>query len=773
MSTRFYFGLNTERSLSELENKGEALVNLNLNKLDLDVLYGLRDLGTSANDIKTISSLNVDFQKELYSIQKSAQELTFVFRDVNTIETGIFSDIQLNGKYSAKSFKYNYLDFADSNIKGADVSTSRVSSWSTFEEPPVANTPIFYGGTVEVEPVANSSIIDFENIEVLTQLEERRFSGETPTHLVTLNVNGNDEKFYAMKSIPLRFKGQFKNATLKLRFYSFDENVRPSIVIKNLNRNTEFVDAEKEYDYELNYFDSVPAPREIEIYYPANQIDQIDLQRMNISQIPNEVLDKLRLLRLHFNIIKKIPNFSVLTPILEVLDLIRNDLSEDSKENLENLPTTLRVLNLREAIRINQELDFSYLNNLETFVFYENRSEANIAPLIDGSSLKHYDIRRNFFETIPNEVLTSTTLERLYIRSNRISANNITIDSPNLISFITGRNEHNIVNVSGKTNLEFYVDSNRSNINGNNSLDGIFNGCTSLETISLWRNYEATGNLETLLSDQGLTNLSIFDARYTNIYGKLANDSLKGCVNFRNLYLQESRIGLDEFGNRFDNFFDENCFSETDLRELYIVTNSNVVGNLPDFSQNENLFRIRLLNLGLTGGLRSFRNNSNFRRLQVRNCQLNQRIPNFQAINLERIYLDRNNLYGSIPQFDLPNLNIFVAYNNNLTGKIPSFINCPELFTLNLDNNNLDDYEIGAFESNFKLKNISLQNNNLSTTSIENIIEDLYLSYTTLPRSGVTVDLRGNISSDAFLNLSQETLNNIEFLNGNGWRITT
>ena len=59
--TRFFFGLNVNRNLTDISDNIEALTNLNLDINDLDRLRGTTDPGgVSRTDFRTLSGLNFD-----------------------------------------------------------------------------------------------------------------------------------------------------------------------------------------------------------------------------------------------------------------------------------------------------------------------------------------------------------------------------------------------------------------------------------------------------------------------------------------------------------------------------------------------------------------------------------------------------------------------------------------------------------------------------------------------------------------------------------------
>ena len=64
---------------------------------------------------------------------------------------------------------------------------------------------------------------------------------------------------------------------------------------------------------------------------------------------------------------------------------------------------------------------------------------------------------------------------------------------------------------------------------------------------------------------------------------------------------------------------------------------------------------------------------------------------------------------------------------------------------------------------------LDISNNNLQTTSVEQIVEDLYTNYTNAPRGGVTVNLKNSLKSGA--TFSEDTLDTIILLQAQSWTV--
>ena len=119
--------------------------------------------------------------------------------------------------------------------KLADISTSRVSAWSSSD--PRANdndldvqklarisygarVSIISGGQLQFEPQSTVSNFTYNGVQYTgpagqnrlqtsSTPEVKEFDSEVPTSKIKCNINGKEVFLYAMKGIPLTFKGFF------------------------------------------------------------------------------------------------------------------------------------------------------------------------------------------------------------------------------------------------------------------------------------------------------------------------------------------------------------------------------------------------------------------------------------------------------------------------------------------------------------------------------------------------------------------------------------
>lgn len=814
--TRFIYGLNVNKSFADIPDPEKALENLGLDIRDLDVIRDISGEGVTKNDIVRISNLDVDARKELATISGDLTQSTLLTQFAPDVRRDITVDHIIDNQLSAKSFKYNYIAYDNGNqILGADISTSRVSSWSTFETPVTSASPILYGGDVEIipTPATSNSQVKINQLTFNQAPIQKRFAAEVPTHLITVEVGGAQKQIYAMKGIPITFEGYFRTANLKSVVTNFS-GIFPTWLITNKDNGIEYAPYENvALSFDLEFIDSVARPRQIDFFYPPSNIRELELSRINLNQWTNVVLPSLVTANLAFNDLRDMPNFDTLTPNLTSLNLHGNDMSRSVNDvgvqivantQLSRLPTTLSSLIIDGCFSDNTDIDISYLNNLQTFSFDSNYEEElpgrdarrrpmtsiGSTPKVNSSSISSYSVRHQPYRQLDASVTSSSS-----IRSVDISQCNITTDSlgaeitfdsnsNNMISFISYSNSHNIVDLSGHDRLVTYFHRVSRNLVGSRSIEGIFAGCDSLERISLYAT-DAIGDFDGTVANLG--SLNFCDFRFSLIHGKVSSTAFSGTTQLRNLYFARSYLGLDSStpatATQYTNTFDTDSLTGlSELRYLFCYGAPYVTGDIPDMSQNTNLIQVYLDGNRFTGGLTNFNTNRNIRLIFARYNQLNQTIPVYSSQSIRGLYLNNNLLYGRLQAFECVQLRFLYLNNNNLgkdqngainssLGQIPTFLGNPRLLDLRLNNNFFTSYTAGAIRNNTSIRDISFADNLLSFNDIFSILSDLNDNWTLNNRGGVRVDLRGNnVTEDVVLNDSIAG-GYLTFLRSRGWSI--
>jgi len=222
-----YIGLNVSKGMVDVNDPVKALQNLGLSRDDFALISGLSQAGTDVGitDFHNTANLSSDQKVTLFSLS-SAADTTFSilqnFEDIRSpLSTNLFMD---NSRLAGGSISFKYLDFASTEvvngstvwkIKNADISTSRISSWSPIG--PVGNedSHIMFGGQVEVI----GDHVVFEDLHTTTPPIKKKFRSEVSTHVLRLKTTNSSgtvtyRNMIAMKGIPLTFKANFQDVNL-------------------------------------------------------------------------------------------------------------------------------------------------------------------------------------------------------------------------------------------------------------------------------------------------------------------------------------------------------------------------------------------------------------------------------------------------------------------------------------------------------------------------------------------------------------------------------
>ena len=391
-----YRGLNVSKALIDVDNSLAALDNLGLDKADLDLIYGLTDseIALTTNDIHNVSGLVDDQDKTLQAQRRVASIIVRDLADVGDIRSSLRSNFHINGRLIGGAIKYDYIDFntSDWQTKNADISTSRISSWSPVGPVGSEDDYILYGGDVENQ----GEFTSISSLKTTTAPIAKQYRAEVATHVMTMNVNGVAEKFLLMKGIPLTFNGVFKNAILTANVTPLSDSLGTvPMTWKLTNINNPGGPYEREiapsftptgYTFVDNTFSK---RRKIEFYYNPDNITYLDMKDIAIDSWTNVVLPNLETLILEGNNIPFIPNFNVLAPALKTINLNRNPLdqassflsggAETSNSQLNSLPDTIESISANGSFTDSGGIDIRTKTALETL---------NISSQYEGSTYK-------------------------------------------------------------------------------------------------------------------------------------------------------------------------------------------------------------------------------------------------------------------------------------------------------------------------------------------------------------------------------------------------
>ena len=413
---KIFFGLNINNSLSEVQSESKALANLDLDINDLDVIRGIRDLGVSRDDFQTISGLDFDVRRELSAVKASYD---YAFNSTITDLRYPYNEFSLtvDGPLSARGYKYKYID-NNNDLKIADVSTSRISSWSSFDDAdPV--TPIYYGGDLEItkNPSSQKSTITSLKLNITSEPDRRRYASEIPTDIVVINIDGVDREVYAMRGIPLTFEGVFRRAFAGSIGHKIVKRVEsdplPTWTIQNNDDGKLFEFEDVAEDDFIQFFDFRTKQRTVNFYYNPSQIEELSVAGIRMRELPSVTLNNLKKLNVENNDFLTIPDIQFIAPTLEELNISDNNLMRtrefiDAKTVLGDLPATLKVLTASATVFTNSRPevanegspesiiasnvlvevpDFSYLQNLESLTFVADSINDVQLAIADGKGL--------------------------------------------------------------------------------------------------------------------------------------------------------------------------------------------------------------------------------------------------------------------------------------------------------------------------------------------------------------------------------------------------
>jgi hypothetical protein len=772
----FYFGLNVGRNLTDIVDPRQSILNINLDPKDLDRLRGTTDPGgVSRNDFKSLSGLTQDLEKTLGRL--NSETSTYDRLTTNAYDENSFIDNNLivNGQIAATSIKYVYLA-SDNTIKIADISTSRVSSWSSFETPVTQSTPIFYGGQLDLE-----GPLELSELVINDQARPKRFESEIPTHKIKVRVNSSDVYLYAMKGIPLVFRGFFRNATLSATINRLG-TIRPSWTVTNILDKFEYVFENRlsGSSSRVDFRDSVGKERDIKFYYPVERITTLTLTDISLSEFPSTILPSLTNLNISNNDFREFPNFSGYTS-LSNLNVSNNNLTRSRNAELATfsssiaarLPTSLRIFTAGNCFSGESTIDLSSipLTTLDISTISNGRRVSGTSPKINGSTIEVYNIASNRFSDIDESVKSSATLKQITLSNNDISTSGIRFDSSVLERFDSGTNRHNLVDVSGKTLLNFYRFSD-SLVIGNSSVTNIFDGCSSLRNIDI-RNTLITGAIPRFL---GCNSLETVDFRFTGVSeSETANGGNPPFVIGENTF-NACRSTLRDFRVRSSQLSSASQFHPDAFRLMpslnYLEITSNgqgITGPLPSFATARNIVYILLYSNRLNGTLPNFDNNEQLFFLNLTNNLIEGLVPNIKTTALRHLILTNNRLttFNEIDSSEV--VRIHLGFNNII--RIPNLSNLTKLQELLINNqrigNNRFSYTTGSFVGLISLRILNITNNSISQGFIDQIILDLSQNYDLNPRTGVTINLRGNTPPSSSANI-QDTIKKLQL---GGWTV--
>ena len=799
------FGLNVESNYADVENKNQALTALNLPPLDLEVIRGTSNAGATRNDFVSFSRLSQPIYKILdrYS-SDSATYLDILSGKAGTDST-LFGNLNINGGLSGNAIRYRYVDGTGPSavVKIADISTSRVSAWSSSASPVIDTSPISYGARVGIitggslQFGTQSPSVSGPRLQTSITPQAKEFASEFPTHKINCTIGGQTVSLYAMKGIPLVFTGFFRNLDANITLTSLISGTPASWKIVNTSNANDFTSYANQggTSSTINYRSSISRERYIQFYYNPDNISSITINSANISDLPVTKLANATVLNFSYNTLRNFPDLTFFSPNVQSIYFVQNpfylsDTEAERKLNsniINKIPTTVRNFVMGGTFygSITQNIIANRFTNLTELnlsrgggaYFHPDDSDNTCALPNVPNSCETYLVDSNDFRAFGTtntgagqyNVRDLTNLITLSLNGNYyleyngedlISSSNNKIQAVNIYGCAV-----RCPNLSGKQSLTTFYGHYNRNIGSIFTSGGIykFDGCGSLSTLYFYAS-PLTGAMPKFTN----ASLSYLELRATSLTGGNPNGDNTYVIPERTFEQSPNlQYMLLQSGNLLTSPIHPNAFTYTpNLYYLWYISYGRTGGSIPSLASCSNLTWIVLHYNNFSGSFPNLAANRNIYYVDCSYNSLSGNIPGFKNLSsLSYLFLYNNQFTGITKFTNLPSLAYFYAHNNQLSGEIPDFTDCPNMYYLILFNNQLTTYKSGSFSSLYRLRYLDLANNLLSQQAINSIIFDLYTNYNSINRGGVTVNLRGNASP------SGTSLDYIDILRSKGWSI--
>jgi len=812
------FGLNVLSFLADVENKNLALKSLDLNTLDLDIIRGSANAGATRRDWISFSRLKQPIHKAITRFLNETNQYSSVLSNRAGTDNILFGNLTINGALSGNAIRYRYIKGLGTNTRTigiADISTSRVSSWSSSANPVIATSPISYGARVGIKADSalqfGSAPAGQKRLKTTITPTAKEFDSEFPTSEITTIINGTPVKLYAMKGIPLVFRGLFRNLDATIVLTGLINGTPPSwkvVETGNANNYVNFPNKDAQTST-ISFRSSRSRERNLQFYYNPDFISQITIQSSGIDTLPVTKLTSLTYLNLRYNNLKNFPDFTVIAPNLSSLLLSRNPfyLSETASERklntniIDKIPAGLARLDLPGTFygSIDPNL-FSKFTNITNFQlgrgggaqFHPDGLNGNTPLPNISDTCTTYTAYNNDFQSIDpspgndidgnplKNIKQLTNLTYLHLSGNYFlqDGGNFIITSEKITYVNLAATNLNIPSFAGKIELaNFYGHYMRSSggLFAGNTYK--FSNCVALNTLYLYST-NLGGNQFPRFNNP---NIKYIELRRTNITGGykdgttvdnthvINENTFKDCVNLERFYVDSANLLTAPIAN--------SAFAYTPaLQNIIYKSHGRTTGAIPNFNGCSNLRYFNLHNNAFSSGTPNLQSALNVYYVNLSYNKLTGQIPAFKNLSeLDQLYL-HNNKYTGLSEFtNLPKLRYFYCHNQftdgapGISGEIPNFSSCPRMYYLTLYNNAFTSYKTGSFASLYQLKYLDLSNNSLSAQALEQAVEDLYTNYTTTPRGGVTVNLKNSMITGA--SLPETTLDTIILLRASGWTV--
>ena len=737
------FGLAVESNFADVRNKNLALQNILLPPSDLAIILGSASSGVQISDWRSLSGLSDPLHKTLDRFFQDSGQFPGLLADRAGTDGSLFGNLKINGSLSGNAIRYRYvkgLGTATRTISFADISTSRISAWSSSD--PKATNPdptiqgqarISYGGKVTVtssggvdgklqfgtQVTGETGISGEPRLQTSIVPQVKEFASELPTHKFTATIGGETVIFYTMKGIPVIFKGFFRSLDPSITLTSLINGISPSwkiVETGNANAYSNYPNVLTSLVSAISYRSSVSRERFIQFYYNPDNIKEINVTSANISELPAVKFANATRLEFSFNNLRNFPDVNFVAPNIQELLLRRNPfyLSEtESERKLQSTSagsgtTTNTVLDKIPTGLQQIYLEGTFYGSITQNIFADRFPQLNVFDIGRGGGAYFHPDDVDGTCVLPNVSNTVTTYS---VAKNDFRA---------IGTSDTGNGRHNINDLDNVTSISlagnYYLTGAWQISLNNNVIASVDISSTGLQFPANIANKQTLTNFGatyaygtgTLVDLPGksyvfdncneLTSLSMYAARgiagsrfpvFTN--AKLSTIDFR-YTNVRGGGPNGSVAGAD------DNVIASNTFQQAiNLQNIYIESGSLLTTPIANnaLSNLQYLYYFWYRSYGRTGGS----------------------LPNFNGNpNLTYIYMDLNAFTGPAPNLaSNPKIYYVDLRRNKLSGTIPAYKNLPSLYYLLLSGNQFTG--IGTFENLTALRYLYIQDNAIGSLS--------------------------------------------------------
>ena len=369
------FGLAVDANFADVKNKNLALQNILLPPPDLEVILGSQEAGATISDWRSFARLDDPLHETLDRLRQDSGQFSDLLSQRAGTDVSLFGNLKVNGSISGNAIRYRYIKGLGTNtrtVSFADISTSRVSAWSSSD--PKATNPdpviqgqakISYGGRLKLKPgfatiggvgkntapflrfgtqvTGETGVSGKPRLQTSIVPQEKEFASEIPTHLLEANIGGQVVKIYLMKGIPIVFKGFFRSIDPSITLTGLINNIPPSwkiVETGNANAYSNFPNQLATLTSSISYRSSVSRERFIQFYYTPDKIAEVSITSANISELPAVKFEAATLLEFSYNNLRNFPDINFIAPNIQTLRLRRNPFYLSETESERKLQST-------------------------------------------------------------------------------------------------------------------------------------------------------------------------------------------------------------------------------------------------------------------------------------------------------------------------------------------------------------------------------------------------------------------------------------------------